>query len=74
LSPQFAEILDEVVGEGIVVIDDEDHANAERGLTTEDTDSTEEGEEGKIWGIPVRRTIGILEPTKNSSLTPSSPW
>ena len=30
VGSEFAEILDEVVGEGIVVIDDEDHASGER--------------------------------------------
>ena len=30
VGTEFAEILDEVVGEGIVVIDDEDHASGKR--------------------------------------------
>ena len=42
LRTQFAKVLNEVVGERIVVIDDEDHASEEkRGLTTEDTENTE---------------------------------
>ena len=78
LRTKFAKVLNEVVGERIVVIDDEDHASEEkRGLTTEDTENTEWKKEGVMKKFEIKCRPEILMIKKNFSSSPCppcSPW
>jgi hypothetical protein len=78
LGTKFPKVLNEVVGERIVVIDDEDHASEEkRGLTTECTENTEQMKEGVMKKFEIKCRPEILMIKKNFSSSPCppcSPW